>query len=104
MINMRILVMLNPTNKHGTKTSYTAFRKFLLSDGYVLLGPELYMRVVTSRKSAETHLRRMQDNHPNTGIIRALRLTEKQYSSIWNLTETVDIQESIVGANEIIMV
>ena len=104
MINMRILVMLNPTNKHGTKTSYTAFRKFLLSDGYVLLGPELYMRVVTSRKSAETNLRRMQDNHPNTGIIRVLRLTEKQYSSIWNLTETVDIQESIVGANEIIMV
>ena len=51
MPNMRILVMLNPTNKHGTKTAYTTFRKFLLSDGYVLLGPELYMRVVTSKKA-----------------------------------------------------
>ena len=46
---MRILVMLNPTNKQGAKTAYTAFRKFLLSDGDVLVGPELYMRVVTNR-------------------------------------------------------
>lgn len=96
--------MLNPTNKHGTKTAYTAFRKFLLSDGYVLLGPELYMRTVTNRKSADTHIRRMQESHPDTGIIRVLRLTEKQYSSIHNITGTEDIQESIVGANEIVMV
>lgn len=101
---MRILVMLNPTNKRGTKAAYTVFRKFLMSDGYVLLGPELYMRVVTNRKSADTHLRKMMENHPDTGMIRVLRLTEKQYSSILNLTETIDIQESIVGANEIIMV
>ena len=51
---MRILVMLNPTNKKGTKTAYTASRKFLASDGYVLWGPEIYMRVVTNRKSADT--------------------------------------------------
>ena len=96
--------MLNPTNKRGTKAAYTAFRKFLISDGYVLIGAELYMRVVTNRRSADTHLRRMQKKHPDTGIIRVLRLTEKQYASILNLTGTEDLQESIVGANEIIMV
>jgi CRISPR-associated protein Cas2 len=101
---MRILVMLNPTNKRGTKTAYTAFRKFLASDGYVLWGPEIYMRVVTNRKSADTHIRRLQNNHPDTGLIRILRLTEKQFSSIWNLTDTVDYQEEYVGANEIILV
>ena len=101
---MRILVMLNPTNKHGTKTAYTAFRKFLLSDGYVLIGPELYMRVVTNRKNADTHLRKMMETHPDTGIIRVLRLTEKQYGAMLNLTGTSDLQEDIVGANEIVMV
>jgi len=38
---MRILVILNPTNKRGTKTAYTSFRKTLLSDGFILWGPEL---------------------------------------------------------------
>lgn len=62
------------------------------------------MRVVTNRKSADTHIRRLQNEHPNTGIIRILRLTEKQFASIWNLTETVDYQEEMVGAKEIIQI
>lgn len=83
---MRILVMLNPTNKRGTKMAYTAFRKQLIADGFILWSPEIYMRVVTNRKSAETHIRRLQEKHPDTGMIRVLRLTEKQFSSIWNLS------------------
>ena len=103
-MDMRILVMLNPTNKRGTKTAYTAFRKLLTSDGYVLWGAEIYMRVVTNRKSADIHIRRLQNSHPDTGLIRILRLTEKQFSSIRNLTETVDYQEELIGAKEIIQV
>ena len=101
---MRIVVMLNPTNKRGTKTAYTAFRKLLLSDGFIMWGPEIYMRVVTNRKSAETHLARLQERHPDTGTIRILKLTEKQFASIMLLTQTTDFQEEIVGANEVVMI
>lgn len=101
---MRILVMLNPTNKRGTRTAYNVFRKLLASDGYVLWGPEIYMRTVTNRKSADIHIRKLQSDHPETGLIRILRLTEKQFSSIWNLTETIDYQEEFIGAKEIIQV
>lgn len=100
---MRILVMLNPTNKHGTKSAYTAFRKFLLSDGYILFGPELYMRVVTDRKSAEKHIRRMEGIHPLTGSIRVLKLTERQFHSMHVLTVDPDPQELLIGTNEIVM-
>lgn len=96
--------MLNPTNKRGTKTAYTEFRKLLISDGFILWGPELYMRVVTSRKSADTHIRRLKERHPSTGTIRILRLTERQFASIIDLTETEDFQERIVGSNEIVMI
>ena len=95
---MRILVMLKPTNQRGTKTEYTKFRKFLVSDGYVLIGPELFMRVTTNRKGAEKHLRRLNDVHPTTGTIRVLKLTEKQYEKIWYLTGEKDYQEKSVGA------
>lgn len=37
--------MLAPTNKYGTKTAYTELRKFLIKDGYLLLQPEVFMRI-----------------------------------------------------------
>ena len=95
---MRILVMLDPTNKRGTKTAYTRLRTFLYSDGYQRIGTELFMRVVTGRKTAEKHLRRLADYDPGSGVVRVLKLTEKQYNKIWYLTGGTDVQEKIVGA------
>ena len=31
---MRIPVMLNPTNRYGTKMAYTELRRFFINDGY----------------------------------------------------------------------
>ena len=100
---MRIIVFLNPTNKRGTKTAYTKLRKFLFSDGYIMLQPEVFMRIGTSRKGIEKHLRRIQDYNPGTGVIRILKLTEKQYSNIFYLTGEPDYQEKRVGNNCCIM-
>ena len=100
---MRILVMCNPTNRHGTKTAYTAFRKALVADGFFLWGPELFMRPVPTRNSAEKHLRRMEEKHPDTGAIHVLLLTERQFAGIRNLTGTPSLQEEDVGVREIVM-
>ena len=102
-IMMRILVMCNPTNKRGTKTAYTAFRKALVADGFFLWGPEVFMRVTPTRKSADKHLRRMEEKHPDTGAIRVLLLTERQFAGIRSLTGAPSPQEADVGAKEIIM-
>lgn len=99
---MRIIVMLNPPNKYGTKTAYTKFRKALSADGFILIGPELFMRTTTNRKSAETHIRRLQNEHPDTGTIRILTLTERQFRLIKNLTGSIDHQEQDVGSNCIV--
>ena len=96
---MRIMVMLKPTNIRGTKTAYTKLRKFLISDGYNLLGPEVFMRICTNRKSAKKHLRRMEVFAPETGTVRVLKLTEKQYENIFFLAGDKDCQEKIVGSN-----
>lgn len=94
---MRIIVMLNPTNKYGTKSAYAKLRKFLESDGYLMLQSEVFMRITTNRKSAEKHLRRIQAFNPKTGVIRILKITEKQYANIWMMTGEVDYQEKVVG-------
>ena len=47
---MRILVMLNPTNRHGTKMAYTELRKFLINDCYLKLQPDVFMVVEDTKK------------------------------------------------------
>ena len=64
-----------------------------------MLQPELFMRIGTNRKGIEKHLRRIQDYNPGTGVVRILKLTEKQYKSIIYLTGGEDYQEKTVGNN-----
>ncbi len=101
---MRLLVILSPTDKWGTKTEYTQLRKFLVKDGYLRIAPEVFMRIVQNRKTSEKHFRRIKDHIPSTGTVFILRLTEKQFSNRYILTEEADIQEKIVGTNSLIMI
>ena len=96
---MRLLVILSPTNKWGTKTEYTKLRKFLQKDGYLRIAPEVYMRIVPNRKVSEKHYRRINEVAPRTGIVRVIRLTEKQYENIYMVVGEQDYQEKVVGRN-----
>ena len=101
---MRLLVILSPTEKWGTKTEYTRLRKFLHKDGYLRIAPEVYMRIVQNRKASEKHYRRIKEYAPKTGTVRLLRLTEKQYSNIYMVTGEADRQEKVIGINCHIMI
>ena len=90
---MRLIAILSPTDKWGIKTEYSRLRKFLLKDGYIRIGPEVFMRVVQNRKASEKHYRRIDEVKPKTGVVRLLRLTEKQYNNIYMVTEEPDYQE-----------
>ena len=96
---MRLLAILSPTGKWGTKGEYTKLRKFLQKDGYIRIAPEVYMRIVQNRKASEKHYRRIDEVAPKTGEVRFLRLTEKQYKHIYMVTGKSDYQENTVGAN-----
>ena len=55
---MRLLVILSPTEKWGTKTEYTKLRKFLHKDGYLRIAPAVYMRIVQNRNGETFTLNR----------------------------------------------
>ena len=96
---MRLLVILSPTNKWGTKMEYTNLSKFLIKDGYLRIAPEVFMRIVANRKNSEKHFRRIEEYAPRTGVVRMLRLTEKQYGKISMISGIEDLQERIDGRN-----
>ena len=90
---MRLIAILSPTDKWGTKTEYTKLRKFLLKDGYIRIAPEVFMRVVQNRKVSEKHYRRIDEVKPKTGVVRLLRLKERQYNNIYMVIGEPDYQE-----------
>ena len=57
------------------------------------------MRITNNRKGAEKHLNRIKKYIPNTGTIRILRLTEKQFCNMGLYQFEEDFQEEIVGIN-----
>ena len=69
---MRLIAILSPTDKWGTKTEYSRLRKFLLKDGHIRIGPEVFMRVVQNRKASEKHYRRIDEVKPKTGVENSL--------------------------------
>ena len=101
---MRLIAILSPTDKWGTKTEYRKLRKFLLKDGYIRIAPEVFMRVVQNRKVSEKHYRRIDEVKPKTGVVRLLRLTERQYNNIYMVIGEPDYQEKTVGVNCHIMI
>lgn len=68
------------------------------------IAPEVFMRIVQNRKAAEKHYRRIKEYAPKTGVVRMLRLTEKQYDNITMITGEPDYQEQTVGTNCHIMI
>ncbi|MBQ5998130.1 MAG: CRISPR-associated endonuclease Cas2 [Treponema sp.] len=99
---MRILVLLNPTNKRGTKTAYTELRKFLAGDGYLKLQPDVFIRVEDTKKSCIKHQNRIKRYLPSTGEVRMLILTEKQFENCVLCQEKPDLQERLVGAKDLV--
>ena len=87
------------SNGMTTLPHLTRLRKFLHKDGYLRIAPEVYMRIVQNRKASEKHCRRIEEYAPKTGIVRLLRLTEKQYNNIYMEAGEPDYQEKVVGTN-----
>ena len=99
---MRILVMLNPPDRYGTKGAYTTLRKFLESDGYIKLQNEVFMRVEDTKKSCIKHQNRIKFYLPPTGEVRMLILTERQFAGCILVQETSDLQEKLAGAKDLV--
>ncbi len=100
---MRLIVILSPTGKWGTKTEYTNLRKFLMRDGYLRIAPEVFMRITQNRKNSEKHIKRLEEYALHTGAVRLIRLTEKQYANVHMVAGEPDYQEKVVGNNCCIM-
>lgn len=80
---MRLMVFFDlPVNTKQRRKEYSRFRKSLINDGFMMLQYSVYVRLTRNHDDAQKHLRIVEANLPPAGSVRAMIVTEKQYTQM----------------------
>lgn len=78
---MRLLLMFDlPVDTPDDKKAYRHFRKFLLSEGFIMHQYSIYSKLLLNDTAAKAMEKRLRKNNPKRGSITLLKVTEKQYA------------------------
>lgn len=85
---MWIMVMFDlPTDTKPQRTTATAFRHFLLDEGFERSQFSVYARFVNGKEAFQTRVNRIERHIPSTGDIQILNFTDRQYRDIVHFSD-----------------
>ena len=99
---MRVLVMFDlPVVTAHDRREYAKFRKYLLKSGFLMLQESVYCKLVLNSTMADSLVDNLRKNKPESGLVQALKITEKQYEKMefivgTNCSEVLDSDERLV--------
>ncbi len=77
-----------PVKTKPERRAATRFRNFLLKDGYMMIQFSVYARICNGKDRIDKHMQRLQAVLPESGSIRAMQITDKQYERMKILVGT----------------
>ncbi|AEZ62566.1 CRISPR-associated protein Cas2 like protein [Streptococcus infantarius subsp. infantarius] len=78
---MRMILMFDmPTETVEERKAYRKFRKFLLSEGFIMHQFSVYSKLLLNNSANKAMVDRLQANNPKKGSITLLTVTEKQFA------------------------
>lgn len=78
---MRMILMFDlPTDTTEERKAYRKFRKFLLSEGFIMHQFSVYSKLLLNNSANNAMIDRLQENNPQKGNITLLTVTEKQFA------------------------
>ncbi|MCL2050974.1 MAG: CRISPR-associated endonuclease Cas2 [Lachnospiraceae bacterium] len=69
-----------PTKTIEDKREYRKFRKFLISEGFLMHQYSVYTKLIINDTATQAMLLRLEKNQPKNGKVSILKVTEKQYA------------------------
>ena len=69
-----------PTETAEERKAYRKFRKFLLSEGFIMHQFSVYSKLLLNNSANKAMIDRLQANNPKKGSITLLTVTEKQFA------------------------
>lgn len=80
---MRIVVFFDlPSVTASEKKEYLKFRKFLISEGFIMMQESVYSKIALNDTASTLVKNRVRKNKPKEGVVQILVITEKQFSGI----------------------
>ena len=78
---MRMMLMFDmPTDTAEERKAYRKFRKFLLSEGFIMHQFSIYSKLLLNNSANAAMIARLKENNPKKGSITLLTVTEKQFA------------------------
>lgn len=68
-----------PVTEPKARKAYAAFRKFLLNDGFQMIQFSVYARPMVTHARMQTHIKRVEQEIPPEGSVRAWYVTQAQW-------------------------
>lgn len=69
-----------PTETAIDRKAYRNFRKFLLSEGFIMHQYSVYSKILLNGTANQAMLARLKQNNPKKGLVTSLTVTEKQFA------------------------
>lgn len=80
---MRMLLFFDlPTETAKDKKIYSKFRKFLISEGFIMMQKSVYTKLALNSSVVNSEKEKINKNKPPHGIVQLLTVTEKQFNEI----------------------
>ena len=80
---VRILLFFDlPTVTSNDLKQYRKFRKYLISNGFVMMQESIYVRLLLNLSMAKYICDNLVKNKPTNGLVQVLIITEAQYNRI----------------------
>lgn len=90
-----------PMQSPSEKREYTKFRKQLIKNGFLMMQESIYCKLAQNTSAGELIIENIRKNKPESGLVQAMSITEKQYSKIEYIigkrcSEVLDSDERLV--------
>lgn len=80
---MRVVVFFDlPVETSTQRKEYSKFRKYLLSDGFIMMQYSVYSKIALNGTVAGLIKDRIRKRKPKEGLVQLLVITERQFTSI----------------------
>ena len=100
---MYLFVMFDlPVTTKPQRKAASQFRAFLKRDGYDMFQFSVYTRICRGQDAVDKHIRRLKKIIPESGGVRALQITDKQYARMLILVGKRKKHEK-TGSNQLVL-
>ena len=99
---MRMMVFFDlPTESAEDRRNYTAFRKMLIKNGFLMMQKSVYCKLLMNTTAEQGIVQLLRKKKPPRGVVQILTITEKQFSRMEFIageyrSETLDSDERLV--------